>query len=216
MNKVEILCDKDRSLMQDFSRQSLDRMSSRNTLFGSIPFLASYQDANVKKEVDKDRLIIHEAARAFESGRPVCDLDLEEIFDKTKKVDRIFMDDLVIPLFTISIRYSDFADIRIQRIWRISRTVYTLLSHWPDAASFADAARKAYPENSKFKEILTEILHLYNEETRMLGKSIRFLGPFRSAVNSYTETLYQAMEDSMESLTEAVVQRIYGDKPVYA
>jgi len=215
MNKVDILCDKDRILMYDFSRQSLNRMNSHATLLGSLPFFSTYQDTNVKKEVDKDRLIIREAARAFESGRPVCDLDLEEIFEKTKEVDKVFLGNLMIPFITISIRYSDFADIRIQRIWRISRTVYELLRHWPAGASFADAVRNAYPAN-KFKDVLIEILHLYNEETRMLSKSIRHLGLLRTAVTAYTEALHQSMEDVMESLTETAVQRIYGDKTVYA
>ena len=215
MNKVDILCDKDRMLMHDFSRQSLSRMSSHATVLGALPFFSTYQDTNVKKEVDKDRLIIREAAAAFESGRPVCDLDLEEIFEKTKDVDKIFLGNLAIPFFTISVRYSDFADIRIQRIWRISRSVYELLSHWPEGASFTDAVRNAYPAD-KFREVLVEILHLYNEETRMLGKSIRHLGPFRAAVNAYTEALHQAMEDVMSSLTVSAVQRIYGDKTVYA
>ncbi|HUI46813.1 MAG TPA: hypothetical protein VL122_12615 [Nitrospirota bacterium] len=215
MNKVDILCDKDRILMEDFSRLSLIRMSSHTTLLGSLPFFSTYQDTNVKKEVDKDRLIIREAARAFEAGRPVCDLDLEDIFEKTKEVDKVFLNKLLIAPFTLSVRYSDFADIRIQRIWLISRTVYALLAHWPEGGSFIDAVRNAYPEK-KFKDVLAEILHLYNEETRMLSKSIRHLGPFRSVVGTYTDALYRSMEDVKEDITRSAVQRIFGDKTVYA
>src|SRR5512135_3339147 len=151
MDKVAILCDKDRILMEDFSRQSLNRMSNRTTLLGSLPFFSAYQDANVKKEVDKDRLIIREAAVAFETEKPVCDLDLEEIFEKTKEVDKVFLNKLLIAPFTLSVRYSDFADIRIQRIWLIAKTVYALLANWPEGASFTDAVKKAYVEK-KFKD----------------------------------------------------------------
>jgi len=215
MDKIAILCDKDRILMENFSHQSLNRMSRHTRLLGSIPFFSTYQDTNVKKEVDKDCLTIREAAGAFEAGRPVCDLDLEEIFEKTKVVDKIFLNKLLIAPFTLSVRYSDFADIRIQRIWLISKTVYSLLAHWPEGASFIDAVRNAYPEK-KFKDVLAEILHLYNEETRMLSKSIRHLGPFRSVVTTYTDALYQAMEDVREDITVSAVQRIFGDKTVYA
>jgi len=215
MDKVDILCDKDRILMNDFSRLSLNRMSRHTTLLGSLPFFSSYQETNVKKEVDKDRLIIREAAGAFEAGRPVCDLDLEDIFEKTKEVDKVFLNKLLIAPFTLSVRYSDFADVRIQRIWLISKTVYALLAHWPEGASFIDAVRTAYPEK-KFKDVLAEILHLYNEETRMLSKSIRHLGPLRSIVSTYTDALYQAMEDVREDITASAVQRIFGDTTVYA
>lgn len=215
MDKVAILCDKDRILMEDFSRQSLNRMSSHTTLLGSLPFFSAYQDANVKKEVDKDRLIIREAAGAFETEKPVCDLDLEEIFEKTKEVDKVFLNKLLIAPFTLSVRYSDFADIRIQRIWLIAKTVYALLAHWPEGASFTDAVRNTYKEKN-FKDILSEILHLYNEETRMLSQSIRHLGPLRSVVSSYNNALYQAMEDVRENITVSAVQRIFGDKTVYA
>jgi hypothetical protein len=113
------------------------------------------------------------------------------------------------------VRYSDFADIRIQRIWRISRTVYTLLAHWRDTASFTDAVRNAYTGKA-FKEILAEILHLYNQETRMLSKSIKLFSPFNKAVNTYVETLFQAMEETTEDIADIYTKKIFGDKIVYA
>jgi hypothetical protein len=215
MDRVTVLCDKDRDMMYEFSRRSLERVSGRSPLLISLPFFSTYMEANVKKEVEKDRLIIEEAAQAYMAGRPACDLDLEDIFEKTKQVDKAFLDNLPIPSFSLSLRYSDFADIRIQRIWRISRTVYALLANWRDTASFTDAARKAYTGEA-FKDILAEILHLYNEETRMLSKSIRLFSPFSKAVSSYVETLFQAMEATTEDMADVYTKKIYGDKIVYA
>jgi hypothetical protein len=215
MDKVTVLCDKDRDMMYEFSRRSLDRLSGRSLLLNSLPFFSTYLDSNVKKEVEKDRLIIEEAAVAYKSGRPVCDLDLEDIFEKTKKVDKTFLENLLIPSFSLTVRYSDFADIRIQRIWRISRTVYTLLANWRDTSSFTDATRNAYTVN-EFKDILAEILHLYNQETRMLSKSIRIFPPFNKAVSTYVETLFQAMEETTEDMADIYAKKIFGDKIVYA
>jgi hypothetical protein len=215
MDKVTVLCDKDRDMMYEFSRRSLDRISGRSLLLNSLPFFSTYMDANVKKEVEKDRLIIEEAAEAYKAGKPVCDLDLEDIFEKTKRVDKTFLENLLIPSFSLSVRYSDFADIRIQRIWRISRTVYTLLAKWQDTASFTDAARNAYTEK-QFKEILAEILHLYNQETRMLSKSIKLFSPFNKAVSTFVETLFQAMEETTEDMAGIYTKKIFGDKIVYA
>lgn len=215
MDKVTVLCNKDRDMMYEYSRRSLDRISGHSLLLISLPFFSTYLDANVKKEVEKDRLIIEEAAEAYKAGKPACDLDLEDIFEKTKQVDKAFLENLLIPSFSLSVRYSDFADIRIQRIWRISRTVYTLLAHWRDTASFTDAVRNAYTGKA-FKEILAEILHLYNQETRMLSKSIRLFSPFSKAVNTYVETLFQAMEETTEDIADIYTKKIFGDKIVYA
>jgi hypothetical protein len=215
MDKVTVLCDKDRDMMYEYSRRSLDRISRHSLRLISLPFFSAYMDANVKKEVEKDRLIIEEASEAHKDGKPACDLDLEDIFEKTKQIDKAFLEGLLIPSFSLSVRYSDFADIRIQRIWRISRTVYNLLDHWRDAASFTDAVRKAYT-GKEFKEIVAEILHLYNQETRMLSKSIRLFSPFNKAVNTYVETLYQAMEETSEDMADIYTKKIFGDKYVYA
>lgn len=207
MDKIGILCEKDSVMMHEFSRLSLDRIKGHSLLSVAISFISSYMEANVRKEVEKDRLIIKEAAAAFEVGRPACDLDLEDIFEKTKKVDKEFLDNLVIPSFSFSVRYSDFADIRIQRIWRISRSVYALLGKWPDGALFAEAAKKAYAGKA-FRELIVEILHLYNLETRMLGDAIR--SPFRKTISAYVEALYQAMEETTEEMASDYTKKIYG------
>ena len=215
MDKVGILCEKDRTMMEEFSSRSLDRIRGNALVLASLPFFSSYFEANVKKEVDKDRLIIEEAAHAFQAGRPVCDLDLEEIFEKTKTVDKQFIRNLRIPSFAMSVRYGDIADIRIQRIWRISRTVYDLLQKWPDTGSFSDIVRNVYT-GKEFKTIIMDILRLYNEETRMLSRSIRLIPPFNSAMSSVTETLFQAMESVTEGMADTYTTQLFGDKACYA
>jgi hypothetical protein len=212
MDKVGILCEKDSIMMHEFSRLSLDRIKGHSLLSVAISFISSYMEANVRKEVEKDRLIIEEAAAAFEAGRPACDLDLEDIFEKTKKVDREFLDNLMVPSFSFSVRYSDFADIRIQRIWRISRSVYALLGKWPDGAPFAEAAKNTYAGKA-FKDLIAEILHLYNLETRMLGDAIR--SPFRKTINAYVEALFHAMEETTEEMASGYTKKIYGDEIIH-
>ncbi len=215
MDKVGILCEKDRVMMEEFSSRSLDRIRGNSLVLASLPFFSSYFAANVKKEVDKDRLIIEEAGQAFQAGKPVCDLDLEEIFEKTKGVDKQFIQSLRIPSFSLSVRYGDIADIRIQRIWRISRAVYELLREWPDTGSFADIVRKVYT-GKEFKDIIMDILRLYNQETRMLSHSIRLIPPFNSAMSSLAETLFQAMESVTEGMADTYTTQLFGDKTFYA
>jgi len=215
VDKIGILCEKDRGMMEEFSSRSLDRIRGNSLVLASLPFFSSYFAANVKKEVDKDRLIIEEAGQAFQAGKPVCDLDLEEIFEKTKAVDKQFIQSLRIPSFSLSVRYGDIADIRIQRIWRISRAVYELLREWPDTGSFADIVRKVYT-GKEFKDIIMDILRLYNQETRMLSHSIRLIPPFNSAMSSLAETLFQAMESVTEGMADTYTTLLFGDKTFYA
>ena len=214
MDRVAILCKKDKGMMESFSRLSLRRAGHRSLLLIGLPFFSSYLEANVKKEVDKDRLIIETTAQEYFAGKPRCELDLEDMFERTKQVDKAFLSSLMIPSFSFHVRYSDFADIRIQRIWLISKTVYALLAKWPETASFANAVRNAY-SGGQFKERLTDILHLYNEETKILSKSLR-LGPLNNAVGAYAETMYQAMEEITMKITERYTKKIYGDQTVHA
>lgn len=215
MDNVGVLCEKDRAMLAKFSRQSLDRASGYARVLLSLPFFSAYYDANVRKEVDKDRLIIEEAARAFEAGRPVCDLDLEDIFEKTKTVDKAFVDNLLIPSLSLIVQYGDIADIRIQRIRRIARAVYDLLEKWPDTAAFDDVVRSVYREND-FKELIRDILRLYNQETMMLSHSIKLPPPLNRAMSSFSETLFQAMEETATVMADACAHKLFGDKNVYA
>jgi hypothetical protein len=213
MDRVRILADKNSTMMHEFSRRSLAEIHVGSFLSFALPVFSRYLEANVEKEVEKDRLIIGEAAQALHAGRPACDLDLEDIFEKTKIIDKKFLDSLSIPSFSISIRYSDFADIRIQRIWRIARTVYELLDNWSEGTLFDDAIRTAYRE-SEFRHILDEILQLYSLETRMLGDAIR--SPFHKSILAYLTSLFDAMETVREGLAATYAKNIFGDKTVHA
>ena len=214
MDRVAILCRKDKDMMERFARLSLRSAGDESLLLLGLPFFASYIEANVKKEVDKDRIIIEHAAREYYAGKPRCDLDLEDMFERTKEVDKAFLGSLMIPSFSFHVRYSDFADIRIQRIWLLSKTVYALLQKWPDTATFRDAVRNVY-SGEQLKERLRDILHLYNEETRILSKSLR-LGPLSGAVDSYAETMYEAMEKIAGDLAARYARKIYGNETVHA
>lgn len=213
MDKVGLLCEKDRLMLYEFSRRSLDGLKERSLMSVALSLFSRYMDANIRKEVEKDQLIIEESASAFDAGRSVCDLDIEDIFEKTKAIDKSFVDRLALPGLSFSLRYSDFADIRIRRIWRIARTVYALLKKWGDAATVSEAVRKTYTEK-EFKEILIEILHLYNLETRMLAEALH--SPFRKTITAYLESLFKSMESAMEQLASSCVKTTYGDRIVHA
>lgn len=211
MDKVQLLCDEDKVMLTEFSRRALEHITGRTLNSMHLPFITGYVNANVEKEFHKDRIIIEYAAAACAASVRVDDLDVDDVFEKTKAADKTFIKGLVIPSLVVSIRYEDIADIRKNRIRCLSKSVYDLLHDWDDSVSFKSRARQAWPEQ-KFRAILTEILHLYNQETRLLSSSVKFLHPFNKALNYFAEPVFEAMEDAAEELTADCAARIYREK----
>lgn len=209
MDKVAILCSRDSMLLHDFSKLSLEQLKDRSFFCMPLPFLRTYMNANVGKEIDKDRLVIEYAAARFREGRTCCDHDIGEMFELTKQVDRAFLRKVNVPSLSITIRYEDIASIRKSRIDILSRIVHDLLAQWKDGRTFENAVRAAYGKQD-FQEMITEILHLYNEETRQLSNSIRVFGPFQMAVGAFAGALYRAMEQAAVDLTTSYTREIYG------
>ncbi len=213
MDKVALLCEKDSEMMQEFSRRALERLTGHSLFSIHLPFLSDYLEANVMKEVEKDRLIIEHAAGAFAAGVSSSALDVDDIFEKTKTVDRAFVSRLLIPSLAITVKYEDIAGVRKLRIARLTRTVYDLLAGWRDASSIAEAVKLTYCEQ-EFREVILDVLHLYSLETRLLGRSIRFFPPFNRALNQLAETLFETMEKAAVEMSIAYAKKVYGQEPI--
>lgn len=211
MDKIAILCSRDSKIMHDFSELSLEQLKDRSFFCMPLPFLRTYMNANVGKEIDKDRLIIEYAAARFREGRTCCDYEIGEMFEMTKQVDKAFLRKVNVPSLSITIRYEDIASIRKSRIDVLSRCVHDLLAHWENDLPVEDAVRSAYRKQD-FHDMITEILHLYNQETKKLSNSIRAFGPFQMAVEAFAGALYRAMERAAEDLTAVYTRAIYGGR----
>ena len=194
--------------MHDYSRRCIERLTGHSLFPVPFPFLSAYMEANIKKETDKDRLIIEHAAEALAAGKEPGDVDIEEIFEKTKTVDRAFVRRLLIPSFSIQVRYEDIADIRKKRIARLSATAGKVLRAWEGSCSFSEVVRTTYSE-SQFREIILDILHLYNLETRKLTGSIKFFSPFNRAIGAFAENLFDTMEAVAEAIVDEYAARLF-------
>jgi hypothetical protein len=214
MDKVGVLCVKDKAMLVEFSSRVLQRISGR-TLFLHLPFITDYLEANVRKEAEKDRIIIAHAAAAFPSCAGDEALVVDSLFEETKSVDAAFVKTLLIPSIAITVRYEDIADIRKKRIQRLLKGVYKLLAQWEEAVSFEECVRKAYSER-RFKEDLGEMLHLYSLEIRSLNNSIRFLSPLKGAVNFFADALFDAMQAASTGLVRDCGKKIFGGDAPHA
>jgi hypothetical protein len=211
VNKDEVLCDRNRAMLTAFSVRALAHFTGRSLKALPLPLVTEYMNANVMKEVEKDRIIIEHAAAAFKAGTSVDKLAIDDIFEMTKRVDRNFVKGLLIPSLVIKVRYEDIADIRKKRIRCLSRAVFTLMENWADSLSFEIRTRQAYSEQ-EFKTVLDEILHLYNQEIRALSSSINFLNLFTTAINFIAETIFDSMEAAAKDLTADCATKIFREK----
>ena len=209
MNKLEVLAGKDSEMMNEFSSRCLARVEHRRPMKLLLAPFHRFLKANVAKEIDKDRLIIESAVRAFNHGTDLGAVNREEIFEKTKNLDAAFIKKVPVPLIAIDVRYQDFAEIRKRRIELISETVYDLSKHWKEKHSFPALVREAYTPK-RFGETITEILHLYNLETRELGGSIKLPPPVGKATALFVASLYTIMEEVAGQISREYTEKIFG------
>jgi hypothetical protein len=208
VNKIDVLCDKDSEMMLEFSRLCVGRLTGYLPLKLFFSLFQHFLDANVLKEIEKDRLIIIHSASELEKGKNRTEIDIEALFEITKEVDNKFVSKLSTPLLSIDIRYEDFADVRKKRITSLSNMVFELLPNWQNGLPFADIVKNTFTEND-YKEILGEILHLYNVETRMLSNSITFHGPASRIKDLFAGKLFSVMEETAADITSEYTRRVY-------
>jgi len=197
--------------MLEFSSLCVGRLNNHLPLKLFLSPFQRFFDANVFKEIEKDRLIIEHAVAAFEKGKDRTEVNLDKLFEMTVKVDNKFLEKLSNPFFSIEMRYDDFAQVRKKRMISIVNMVFDLLCNWNCESPFADIVKSTY-EEKKYREILSEILHLYNVETRLLNNSITVRGPAGTVKDFFSERVFVIMEETARDIAVTYARKAYVDK----
>ena len=208
---VGALCDHDKVMMLEFSGVCVRRLGRHLPLKFFLSLFQHVLDANVLKEIEKDRLIIEHAAARCERGVDRAAVAVDELFEKTKGIDDEFIRKLSTPLLSIEVRYEDFAEIRKKRIVSFVDMVFDVMGKWQDVLSFADNVKNTYAEKN-YREVLREVLHLYNIETRMLSNSFTFFGPAGRVKDLFAEKLFTTMEKTAEDIAAEYTRKVYEDR----
>ena len=208
MNNVEVLCSRDREMMLEFSDLCVRRLNVYLPLKLFLSLFQPFLEANVLKEIEKDRLIIEHAAAGGERGRDSADIDVDELFEITKKVDKEFLKKLSTPFFSMEVRYDDFSEVRKKRIVYLVNMVSELMCNWQAALPFSDIVKSTFAEQ-RYQELLREVLHLYNVETRLLSNSITFHGPAGRAKELFAEKLFDTMEKTAGEIAVSYTRKVY-------
>lgn len=207
---IEILCDRDREMMVAFSKRCLKQLDRHLALRLFLTLVQDFLDANVMKELKKNRLVIGHAATAFGQGKDRQEIDVGQLFEVTKEIDHDFIRSLTNPVLSLQIRHGDLAEVRKKRIRASINMVFDLLGNWQDQLPFADNVKRTY-EEKVYRGVIGEMLHLYNRETKMLSNSIILHGPAARVKDLFADRLFTVMEKTAEDIVSVYVREIYAD-----
>ncbi len=203
-----MLCCMDREMMLTFSGQCVARLDTSLPLRLALAPFHRFFDANVHKEIEKDRLCIEYAADAFEKKLNRSDINLHELFEMTIEIDNAFLRSLANPLFPFEVKFDDLAEIRKRRMLSFITLVFDLLGNWHDASPLAVVVQRTYTEE-RYRVLLHEILHLYNVETRLLGDAIALPLPVGRVRDRFAEKLFAAMERTAENIARTYAREVF-------
>lgn len=207
MNELEVLVSKHSEMIHEFSSRCIGRIAGYGPLKVLLVPFHRFLEANVEKEIDKDRLIIDWAVAAYHNGTDLNVVSREELFEETKRADAEFLKKVSLPSMP-DVRYHDLARIRKIRINVMFGTVYDLMKNWKGHHSFSETVRKTYsPE--QFSETIIDILHLYRLETKVVADSIELPPPAKKVKDLIEPKLYEVMERVAEEIAKEYTKKIF-------
>jgi hypothetical protein len=86
--------------------------------------------------------------------------------------------------------------------------VFELLCNWQTALPFSHIVKSTFAEKS-YQDLLLEVLHLYNVETRLLSNSITFHGPAGRVKDLFAEKLFDTMEKAAGEIAVTYTRKVY-------
>jgi hypothetical protein len=197
-----------RVMMEAFSQRTVEGLKGYTLFRLALPPFQTFLDINVGKEVEKDRLVIVQAARLQKSGTTPGPDQVATLLQEAREIDQSFVRKAAPFPIDIQIQYQDIEHYRQQRIELLLQTSCRILTQWQDVSSFRTAVNELYNE-AQFRDLLHDILRLYAMETRMLSRSVRIphlLTPARDAV---TQTITNVMEPEAEALAKSLAHTVY-------
>ena len=208
MNKVNVLCAMNRAMMEAFSQRTVEGLKDHTLFRLALPPFQSFLDINVRKEVEKDRLVIVQAAMLQQSGTEPGPDHVAALLHEARQIDETFVRKAAVFPIDIHIQYQDIEHYRKQRIELLLRTSYRIFTQWQEVSSFRAAVNEIYNE-VQFQNLLHDILRLYAMETRMLSRSVRIPRLLSLARDAVTQTITNVMEQEAKALAKSLAHTVY-------
>jgi hypothetical protein len=213
VDKVRVLCAMSGTMMQEFSTRTAARLGDHTLFRLLLPAFRAFLDINVRKEIEKDRLVILRAAAALHAGGAPQEADIQRLLQQAREIDQKFLQQAAVFPVNIHIEYRDIEQFRRRRIERQLELAGRLFAQWELTPRFRAAVAGCYAPG-EFRARLREILELYSSETKMLSRSVHIPQIFNFARDSLSETVHGVMVTVAESLAGELTHKVYRRVPV--
>ena len=130
MNKVRVLCTMDQYMMRAFSRRTSEALKEHTLFQLLLPPFQSFLDANVRKEEEKDFLVISSAYKARQEGKTLEQIPIAQLLQEARKIDRKFFQQTSVLPISIDVNYDKIEKIRRLRIEKLFHAAYRLFQQW--------------------------------------------------------------------------------------
>ena len=208
MDKVRVLCAMSGAMMQEFSTRTAARLGDYTLFRLLLPAFRAFLDINVRKEIEKDHLVILHAAAAQRAGSAPQEADIQRLLQQAREIDRQFLQQATVFPVSIHIEYRDIEQFRRRRIERLLELAGRLLAQWEATPRFRAAVASLYAPD-EFQARLREILELYSAETKMLSRSVHIPQIFNFARDSLSETVHTVMVSVAQGLAGELTHKVY-------
>lgn len=194
--------------MEAFSQRTVEGLKAYTLFRLALPPFKSFLDINVSKEVEKDRIVIVQAARLLQSGTTPDPDHVAALLQEAREIDQTFVRKAAMFPIDIKIQYQDIEHYRQQRIELLLKASYRILAQWQEVRSFRTAVNELYSE-LQFRDLLYDILRLYAMETRMLSRSVRIPRLLSLGRDAVTQTISKVMEQEAKALARSLAHKVY-------
>jgi hypothetical protein len=196
------------AMMQEFSTRTAARLGDYTLFRLMLPAFRAFLDINVRKEIEKDRLVIMRAAAAQRAGSAPQEADIQRLLQQAREIDQKFLQQAAVFPVNIHIEYRDIEEFRRRRIERLLELAGRLLAQWEATPRFRAAVAGLYAPD-EFRVLLREILELYSAETKMLSRSVHIPQIFNFARDSLSETVHTVMVSVAKGLAGELTHKVY-------
>jgi hypothetical protein len=199
-------------MMQEFSTRTAARLGDYTLFKLLLPAFRAFLDINVKKEIEKDCLVILRAADAQRAGSAPQEADIQRLLQQAREIDQKFLQQAAVFPVNIHIEYRDIEEFRRRRIERLLELAGRLLAQWEVTSRFRAVVAHLY-SRAEFESLLREILELYSAETKMLSRSVHIPQIFNFARDSLSETVHSVMVSVAKGLAAELTLKVYRRVP---
>ncbi len=208
MDKARVLCAMSGAMMQEFSTRTAAGLADYTLFRLLLPAFRAFLDINVRKEIEKDRLVILHAAAAQRAGSAPQEADIQQLLQQAREIDQQFLQQAAVFPVSIHIEYRDIEQFRRRRIERLLELAGRLLAQWQVTPRFRAVVASLYDPDA-FRALLREILELYSAETKMLSHSVHIPQIFNFARDSLSETVHTVMISVANGLADELTHKVY-------